>query len=194
KARPRGERNVGDGEIPQGLRHEIAAERRGKRKRTLGPLHPRGMRPSCFARSRDVGHAPCGLSLACIRAVPAAQSKGQRAARPSPPPAWPHLARRAARLAACVGGNAQARLCVMAVTAAGVSTMSYIEQSLGRNEELWYRAHFPWFYHGAAWGLLVAFLLGGVVAYESGYGWPGALLALLGVALFAAIMFPIWAT
>jgi len=72
--------------------------------------------------------------------------------------------------------------------------MSYIKHSLGRNEELLYRAHFPWFYGFAAWGLILAAALLGAGAYAKGYGGAGALILLGGVALFAAIMIPIWAT
>jgi len=72
--------------------------------------------------------------------------------------------------------------------------MSYIEHSLGRNETLLYKARFPWFYRAGAWSLLVLSVVSGFAAYTNGYDWLGAVLAILGVGLFAAIMVPIWTT
>ena len=72
--------------------------------------------------------------------------------------------------------------------------MSYIEHSLGRNEKLLYRAHFPWFYHAGAWGLLLASALGAVAAFGNGYGELGGVAVLAGLGLFLGIMVPVWTT
>jgi hypothetical protein len=72
--------------------------------------------------------------------------------------------------------------------------MSYIEHSLAHSEHLIYRAHFPWFYPATAWALLIGTALGGSIAFASGYGWFGLGLLLAGLALFVAIMLPLWAT
>jgi uncharacterized membrane protein YdbT with pleckstrin-like domain len=72
--------------------------------------------------------------------------------------------------------------------------MSYIEQSLAGNEQLLYRAHFHWLYRAAAWGLLLAAVVGAFVAHNRAYPlWASAALAGLGVLIFLAIMLPIWA-
>jgi PH (Pleckstrin Homology) domain-containing protein len=76
----------------------------------------------------------------------------------------------------------------------GGTSMSYIEHSLGQSETLFYRAHFPWFYHAGAWALLIASTFGAVVAYGNGYGWLAAMVQLSGLAMFLAIMVPIWTT
>jgi len=72
--------------------------------------------------------------------------------------------------------------------------MSYIEQSLGRNEQLVYRAHFPWLYGAAAWSLLLLSVLAALAANAYAYpAWlPWALIA-CGVLLFVAIKLPMWA-
>jgi uncharacterized membrane protein YdbT with pleckstrin-like domain len=72
--------------------------------------------------------------------------------------------------------------------------MSYIDDCLGQNEAILYRAQFPWFYHAGAWGLLIALVVGGGLAYAYGYGWIGGLLVATGLVLFVAIMAPIWTT
>jgi len=72
--------------------------------------------------------------------------------------------------------------------------MSYIEHSLAHSERLIYRAHFPWFYPATAWALLIGTVLGGSIAFASGYGWIGLGLLLAGLASFVTIMLPLWAT
>jgi hypothetical protein len=54
--------------------------------------------------------------------------------------------------------------------------MSYIDQSLGRNETLLYRARFPWFRHATGWLFLIIVVIG-LVALALGYGLLGAVLA-----------------
>jgi hypothetical protein len=66
--------------------------------------------------------------------------------------------------------------------------MSYIDDSLGQNETVLYRARFPWFHQASAWMQLAVFVIGGLTAYTSGYGWLAALLVLAGLVLFLAIM------
>jgi hypothetical protein len=72
--------------------------------------------------------------------------------------------------------------------------MSYIEHSLGRSENLLYKAHFPWFYHAGGWAALLGLVAGGIVAHANGYDGPAAALILAGLALFLTIMVPIWTT
>jgi hypothetical protein len=69
-----------------------------------------------------------------------------------------------------------------------------MERSLGRSETLLYRAHFPWFYTAASWIILIACWIGAVVALSNDQRGPGIALLLLGVAVFLAIMVPIWTT
>lgn len=72
--------------------------------------------------------------------------------------------------------------------------MSYIEQSLADNEQLVYRAHFHWLYRLAAWGLLVASLVGAfITASRDAPMWVQAALVVFGVLVFLSIMVPIWA-
>jgi len=71
--------------------------------------------------------------------------------------------------------------------------MSYIRNSLGANETLHYLAHFHWSKYAAAYGaLIVSAILGIIVAYNS--PWLALLPPLVGLAIFLAIMVPIWAT
>ena len=72
--------------------------------------------------------------------------------------------------------------------------MSYIDDSLVHKETVLYRAHFPWFYQASAWGLLVAFVVGSLIALTSGYHWLAAILVLAGLVLFLTIMVPVWTT
>jgi hypothetical protein len=77
----------------------------------------------------------------------------------------------------------------------GIATpMSYITRSLGRSERLIYRAHFPFFYHVLAWGVLVVSVLGTLAAIANGYGWLGAIILLAGGAIFLGVLVPIWTT
>src|SRR5215510_10788799 len=72
--------------------------------------------------------------------------------------------------------------------------MGYIEHSLGRSETLLYRARFPVFYFIAAWGVLLASVLGALLVDANGFGawWIGVVL--VGMAAFFAILVPIWTT
>jgi membrane protein YdbS with pleckstrin-like domain len=72
--------------------------------------------------------------------------------------------------------------------------MGYIEHSLGRSETLLYRARFPVFYSMAAWGVLLAAVLGALLVDASGYGPWWIAMVLVGVAVFFAILVPIWTT
>jgi len=72
--------------------------------------------------------------------------------------------------------------------------MSYIEQSLADNERLIYRAHFHWLYRLAAWGLLIASLVGAFIVNSQDYPpWLAAALIGCGFLFFLSIMVPIWA-
>src|SRR5262249_39731164 len=72
--------------------------------------------------------------------------------------------------------------------------MSYIDESLGRDEALHYRARFPAIYHAGAWACLIALGAAGAVAMFGGYALAGTGLALTGGALFVSVMLPIWTT
>ena len=72
--------------------------------------------------------------------------------------------------------------------------MSYIDDSLGHNETVLYRARFPWFHQASAWVLLTVFVVGGLMALTSGYGWLAWMLVLVGLVLLLVIMAPIWTT
>jgi hypothetical protein len=71
--------------------------------------------------------------------------------------------------------------------------MSYIDQSLGRNETLLYRARFPWFRHATGWLFLIIVVIGHI-PLALGYGLLGAVLALAGLSLFVVNLIPIWTT
>ena len=72
--------------------------------------------------------------------------------------------------------------------------MGYIEHSLARSETLLYRARFPAFYFIAAWGVLLASVLGALLVDASGYGPLWIAMVLLGVVAFLGILVPIWTT
>ena len=73
--------------------------------------------------------------------------------------------------------------------------MSYIKDSLGQNEKLLYRAHFPWFYRAGGWSLLLVSLVLGIIAYANDLGWFGAAIpVVLGLGVFVVIMQPLWTT
>jgi len=72
--------------------------------------------------------------------------------------------------------------------------MSYIEHSLGQHETLLYRGRFPFFYYAGAWAVLIGLAAIGIVVYGFDYRWPAAVLGIAGIALFLAIMIPIWTT
>ena len=72
--------------------------------------------------------------------------------------------------------------------------MSYIEESLGPNEKVVYRAHFNWLWKARGWIVLLAALgLAGFLYLEK---LPIAAIAavVVGVALFLWILIPIWTT
>lgn len=72
--------------------------------------------------------------------------------------------------------------------------MGYVDQSLGQNEVVLYRARFPWFYAVVAWSALATSLLAAAFAYANGESWLAAAFVAVGLALFSAIMYPIWTT
>jgi Bacterial PH domain len=72
--------------------------------------------------------------------------------------------------------------------------MGYIQQSLGRDERLIYRAHFHWLYGAAAWTLLLLSVAAALGAGTHDYPrWLPWTLIACGVLLFLAIKLPIWA-
>jgi uncharacterized membrane protein YdbT with pleckstrin-like domain len=72
--------------------------------------------------------------------------------------------------------------------------MSYIDETLGRDEALHYRARFPAIYTVGAWLLLAVFAGAGVILALKGFGWPGLASGAIGLALFLSVMVPIWTT
>jgi membrane protein YdbS with pleckstrin-like domain len=72
--------------------------------------------------------------------------------------------------------------------------MTYIERSLGNSEAILYRARFPWFYYAFAWLALAAFVVAGIAAYAYAYPLLSALLIVAGLALFIALLEPLWTT
>lgn len=71
---------------------------------------------------------------------------------------------------------------------------SYVDNSLGRDEVVLYRARFPGFYSVGAFTLLTLSLVAAVFAYVNSEGILALAAGVGGVALFAIIMFPIWTT
>jgi len=76
----------------------------------------------------------------------------------------------------------------------GKQVMSYIDQSLGRNESLHYKAYLPTIRYVVGWGSLIVILAAAIATYLNNFGWIAVLLVLLGFWLFVAIMLPIWTT
>jgi uncharacterized membrane protein YdbT with pleckstrin-like domain len=72
--------------------------------------------------------------------------------------------------------------------------MSYIDESLGRDEALHYRARFPAIYHVGAWAWLLVLVGAGAMALLSGYTLAGSGLVLAGAFVFVSVMLPIWTT
>jgi hypothetical protein len=72
--------------------------------------------------------------------------------------------------------------------------MTYIDESLGSNESLYYRARFPGARYAGAWGLLVLMGVAAVLIVSSGYDRIGLILILVGLATFVGLMLPIWTT
>ncbi len=72
--------------------------------------------------------------------------------------------------------------------------MSYIQNSLGQNEAIHYRARFHWFYHAAAWGALTIGVVIGLLTLTETYFWIALIAFAIGVAVWLSIMVPIWTT
>jgi uncharacterized membrane protein YdbT with pleckstrin-like domain len=72
--------------------------------------------------------------------------------------------------------------------------MTYIDESLGSNESLHYRARFPGARYAGAWGLLVLIGIPAILTAASGYDRIGLMLILVGLAVFVALMLPMWTT
>ena len=72
--------------------------------------------------------------------------------------------------------------------------MTYIDQSLGDNETLRYRARFPAIRYWAAYLALGLFLLVAYVALQRGATYSAMALALAGLAAIGAILFQVWTT
>jgi uncharacterized membrane protein YdbT with pleckstrin-like domain len=72
--------------------------------------------------------------------------------------------------------------------------MTYIDESLGSNESLYYRARFPGARYAGAWGLLILMGVAAVLIVSSGYNRIGLILILVGLATFGGLMLPIWTT
>ena len=72
--------------------------------------------------------------------------------------------------------------------------MSYIEQSLGANETVHYTARFPTVRYFAAWLVLVAGLVGGLVCLLYGTSVIAALAVVCAIAVFCSILYRPWTT
>jgi len=72
--------------------------------------------------------------------------------------------------------------------------MSYIEESLGPNERVVYRAHFNWLWRARGWIVLVAFLGVAGLFYLEQAPYAALAAAAIGVVLFLWLMIPIWTT
>jgi uncharacterized membrane protein YdbT with pleckstrin-like domain len=72
--------------------------------------------------------------------------------------------------------------------------MSYVEQSLGANESVHAFAYFPTARYVAAWLLLIAGLIVGIVAFAEGYGLIGGAAVASGIAVFCWLLYRTWTT
>jgi uncharacterized membrane protein YdbT with pleckstrin-like domain len=72
--------------------------------------------------------------------------------------------------------------------------MSYIDDSLGRNEVLHYRARFPTVYRLGAWIILAVFVAAGLAIGLAWEGWIGAVVAGVGILIFVSLMLRVWTT
>ncbi len=74
--------------------------------------------------------------------------------------------------------------------------MGYVEQSLGANEVVHYRAYLPFLLRVLGWGILLLSLAGGAMIYTRYPDWrlAAAAIGLIGIVIFLAIMIPIWTT
>lgn len=72
--------------------------------------------------------------------------------------------------------------------------MSYIEESLGPNEKVVYRARFNWLWKARGLIVLFAALLVASFLYSETAPLPAIAAAAIGVAIFLWLMIPIWTT
>ena len=75
--------------------------------------------------------------------------------------------------------------------------MGYIEQSLGQNETLLYKAHFHWLYYAAAWAALSLLIVLAVwmVFYAGAWAeWVLLSVCSIGLIILLRNMIPIWTT
>jgi uncharacterized membrane protein YdbT with pleckstrin-like domain len=72
--------------------------------------------------------------------------------------------------------------------------MNYIDESLGRNESLHYRARFPATRYVVAWSVLILVGVAAATLVGYGYGWVGLIVVLVGTSLFVGLMLQIWTT
>lgn len=72
--------------------------------------------------------------------------------------------------------------------------MSYVKQSLGNNESIYAFAHFPKARYLAAWVMLIAGLIAGIVAFVEDYALIGGTLAACGIAAFCWVLYQPWTT
>jgi hypothetical protein len=70
--------------------------------------------------------------------------------------------------------------------------MGYIDETLGQNEVVRFRASFPWSFHAAGWGTLILFALIALMAALNGYSWLGWIALAAGAVLFLLVMVPMW--
>jgi uncharacterized membrane protein YdbT with pleckstrin-like domain len=70
----------------------------------------------------------------------------------------------------------------------------YVDNTLGKNEAVLFRAHFPWVYPVTAWFVLCVSLLMGIISTIENYNWPAVLIIAVGLILFSLILYPIWTT
>ena len=72
--------------------------------------------------------------------------------------------------------------------------MSYIEQSLGRNETLHYGARFPTAYFVGGWSILGLTAIFALVLAVSNLVWVAVVVAVIGLGLYVSVMLPVWTT
>lgn len=72
--------------------------------------------------------------------------------------------------------------------------MSYIDESLGPNEKVVYRAHFNWLWKARGWIVLLAALALAGFLYSEKIPIAAIAAVVIGVALFLRILVPIWTT
>jgi uncharacterized membrane protein YdbT with pleckstrin-like domain len=72
--------------------------------------------------------------------------------------------------------------------------MGYIEQSLGANELVHYRARLPWVLRAFGWFILVLTLVSAGIFYNQDLALISASAAVIGGILFLMVMIPVWTT